>query len=102
LITSPDYDKRDLGRAAMMQGLKTKPEMIPFFQKKLTNLKRGCQPHECLSVSLSEEIIVLLQNSRFMEIVQEQGVEKPLIDWLPRYMGVVSLGNKYDSLWGSK
>lgn len=99
MITSPNYDKRFVGRAAMVRVLKTKPELIPQFQMKLAELKDGCQPHVCLSVSLATEMTILLQNSEFIEILQEQEAETQFIDWLPSYLGIEPLGSKFDPPW---
>jgi hypothetical protein len=99
LILSHSSYERSTGRAAMILVLKKRPEMIPHFDEKLASFEKGCQPHECLSVRLAREMILLLQNDGLMSILHKEESDNSFMNWLPSFIGVEPIGNISYTSW---
>lgn len=99
MIISPNYYKRVVGRAATIRILKTNPEMLSDFQEKLAVVQDGCRPQACLSISITNEMSILLQNPRFMELVQTEFDGTTILDFSLSNLGIEPLGSKYDPIW---
>ena len=102
LITSSSGYERYVGRAAMIQLLKKRPDLISFFQKEVADMQKRCRPQECLSLSLANEMMILLQNPKFMVTLQDEKTDPQLINWLPNEIEVTPLGNKHDPFWNAR